>query len=342
MFKKILQIIVLSCLFLAIVSLFDKTLAVSIMFIVFLTATTFLILKKTGFKTKTIYILFLIAFSIHLGTVFFIHYTGFQPFSGGAGDYSEYDVIARQISERIIQGNFSLQGIEYGHFYPVIIGYIYTLTLPQAFIGQIFNAWLVALLVIFIYLIVLEIGGSKKDALLAGLVVSIYPSLLFFGSLLLKDVLVGLLALIVLFLIFKVLKDFSWPKFLIFYIFLGALIHFRIYIGFAAIITFVVCWFIFSNIKIKKRLIYGILFIFLLGFLPNYSGGQGAGQGYYGTNVLKVLLNPGTITQYREFFSISNPKISSITEPSVADEPSVATEPSVADEPKPSGFTDNP
>src|SRR3989344_341014 len=74
----LITIIISSYLFLAAVSLFDKTLAVGVVFIVFLTATTFLILKKIGFKTKTVYILFLIAFLIHIGTVFFVHYTGLK------------------------------------------------------------------------------------------------------------------------------------------------------------------------------------------------------------------------------------------------------------------------
>ena len=306
-------IVVLIFLFLATFFLFDKALFAGVALIALLTAVTFLILKKIGFKTKTIYALFLIALSIHLGAVLFFHYANFQPFSGGAGDYSEYDVLAQQISERLRQGNFSLRGIDYGHFYPVIIGYIYTLTLPKAFIGQMFNAWLVALLVIFVYLIAIEIGGSEKQSFLAGLIVSIYPSLLFFGSLLLKDALVALLCSIVLLLILKLLKAFSWKKFLILYIFLTALTHFRLYIAFAAVLTFIICWFLFSNLKIKKRLIYGVIFIFLMGFLPNYSGGQGAGQGYYGINFIKVFLNRNTITQYRELFSIPNPKISPIT-----------------------------
>ncbi|MEK7540621.1 MAG: hypothetical protein AAB529_00045 [Patescibacteria group bacterium] len=362
----LLTIIISSYLLLTIVSLFDKTLAMGIIFIVFLTSVVFSIFKKIGFKTKTIYTLFLIALLIHLGTVFFIHYIGFQPFSGSAGDYSEYDVIARQISERIRQGNFSVQGLDVGHNYPVILGYIYILTLPQALIGQMFNAWLIALLVVFVYLIVMEIGGLKKEAFLAGLIVSIYPSLLFFGSLLLKDALVALSFSIVLLLILKLLKAFSWPKFIIFYVALSALFHFRLYIACAAVLTFIACWFLFSNLKIKKRLIYGVIIIALLGFLPNISGGTSNGAGYFGINFMKAFLNQKMITYYREFLAVANPEIPPAVESPVTVEPSAAAKPSVATkppatvkpsatvessvtvkptataEPKPSGFTDNP
>ena len=290
-----------------ILALLDTVLAIGVAFIVFLTVIAFLILKKAGFENKTIYTLFLIALLIHLGMVFFIYYANFQPFSGSAGDYSEYDIIAQQVSGRINQGNFSLQGLDVGHFYPVILGYIYTLTIPHALIGQMFNAWLVALLVIFIYLIAKEIGGSEKEAFLAGLIVSIYPSLLFFGSLLLKDALVVLLCSIVMLLILKLLKEFSWLKFLILYIFLGALFHFRIYIACAVLLTFVISWFLFSNLKMKKRLIYGIIIVILLGFLPNISNGSSNGSGYYGINFMRVFLDRKMITYYRELLSIPNP-----------------------------------
>lgn len=323
----LLTIIILSCLFLAALSLFDKTLAVGVIFIVFLTAVTFSILKKIGFKTKTIYTLFLIALFIYLGTVLFVHYAHFQPFSGGAGDYTTYDSLGKEISERVHQGNFSLQGVGYENFYSVIIGYIYALTLPEGLIGRMFNAWIVALLVIFVYLTVLEMGGSEKEGFFAGLMASIYPSLLFFGSLLGKDALSALLSLITLFLILKLLKVFSWPRFFVFYIFLAALINLRIYIGYAVLLTFIICWSLFSSLIFKKKLLYAFIIIILLGFLPQVF----AGQGYYGINFMKAFLNRDTITYYRELVSIPNPKISADTGFPVYDEPA-ASEP-VAPEP---------
>ncbi|MBU4274586.1 hypothetical protein KKE19_02110 [Patescibacteria group bacterium] len=328
--EKIFLITIAILLSAAIIGLFDRTLAVGIIFIALLTGITFLVFKKIGFRTKTIFALFLIALSVYLGAVLFVYYAHFQPFSGGFGDYTEYDSLARDIVQRVHHGDFSLQGIGYETFYTVVIAYIYALILPEPLIGQMFNAWLVALLVIFVYLIVLEMGGSKKEGFFAGLMVSIYPSLLFFGSLLGKDAFAVLLFSITLFLILKVLKKFSWIKFLTLYISLIAITNVRIYVSCALILTFIICWFIFSGIKIKRRLIYGLVMIFLLGFLFNISGGQGVGAGYYGINFMKFFLNREMINYYRELVSIPNPKISPITGFPVYDEP-VVSEPLVSE-----------
>ena len=64
----------------------------------------------------------------------------------------------------------------------------------------------------------LEINGSKKLALLVGLIISIYPSYLYFGSILLKDTVVIPLVLAGMLLLIKMLKSFTVWKFLIFFI----------------------------------------------------------------------------------------------------------------------------
>jgi len=293
-----------------IVDVFDRPLAVGIVFIASLSAITLLILRKIGLCTKTICALFFIALIIHLGAVIFVSYSNFQPFSGGRGDYLEYGTIAQEVAQRVQHGNFSLQGISYGHFYPAIIGYIYALTMPEVLIGQMFNAFLAALLAIFVYFIVREMRGSEKEGFVSGLLTIFYPSLLFFGSLLLKEVLAALICSIALLLILKIINKFSWTRFALLYASLLGLIHFREYIGFAAIITFIVCWFIFSNLKIRKRLVYGAIFVVLLGFLPIISAGEGTGSGYYGVNFFKAYLNRNTITHFREELSIPSPNIS--------------------------------
>jgi len=125
--------------------------------------------------------------------------------------------------------------------------------------------------------------------------VAIYPSYVFFGSLLLKDGLVVSLVLTGLFLTLKLIKNFFWRNFLIFYIVLGAVIHFRFYVGYALLFTFILCWLLLCKLNLKKKLIYGIIIIFLLGFLPQFLG-----HDYYGSKTIKGYLNPKTITFYRE------------------------------------------
>jgi len=294
--SKYQKLIISVILCLVIISFFDKILAIGFIFISFLCVITFLIINRNKEQAKTLGLLFLIALLIHVAAVLFIYYANFQPFSGGRGDYTHYNSIAQEISNRLHQGNFSLQGTDVKHYYPVIVGYIYAFTVPEMLVGQLFNAWLVALCVIFIYLIVIEIGGSKKQGFFVGLIVSVYPSLLFFGSLLLKDALAVLLCIIGLLLMLKLIRRFFWSKFLLFYIVLGCSIHLRFYVGYALLLCFILCWLMFSNLKAKKRLVYAVLIIFVLGFLPQIA----AGQGYYGRKFLKSYLNTERITFYRE------------------------------------------
>ncbi len=305
--KKFLVSIILFIITITVIAFFDKTLVVGIIFIGFLTLITFLVLFKIGMKSKALVLLLLIGLLIHFGAVLFIHYAHFQPFSGGLGDYMEYDYQAQEIAQRVHQGNFSLEGLDIGHYYPVIIGYIYAFTLPEMLIGQLFAVWLAAISVLLVYLIVLEIGGSKKQAFLIGLIVAIYPSYLFWGSLLLKDTLVVPLVLGGLLLTLKLIKNFLWRNFVIFYIVLGAVIHFRFYVGYAVLFTFIPCWLLLSKLNLKKKFIYGVIMIFLLGFLPQFSG-----YGYYGFKPVKQFLNPKTITHYREVAYV--PLSSSVTE----------------------------
>lgn len=289
--KKNQRFILYSSIILAAASFFDKILFAALIFIAFLCAIVFYFIKNK----KVLCWLFLIAFLVHLSAVFFIYYFHFEPF-GGAGDYIEYNLTAQKLSEKIRQGDFSLEGIELSHNLPVIIGYIYAFSYSNMLLGQIFNAWISAILVVFIYLIVVEMGGSEKQGFFTGLAANFYPSLLFFGSLLLKDALVVLLSLVSLFFILKLLKNFSLGKFLIFYFVLGSLIHFRIYVGYAALLVFLICWMLFSNLKLKKRAVYFIVMIPFLGFLPQIF----AGQSYFATGFLSRYLNKETITYYRE------------------------------------------
>lgn len=288
------KIILFILIALGLISFLDKALAVGLLLVLFLCLITFLILLKIGIKDKELYLIFLIALLIHLAAALFIYYTEFQPFGGGA-DYDGYNKTAIEIAQRFKQGNFSLQGLHFKHYFALVIGIIYTLALPEMIVGQLFTVWLTAISVLFAYLIIREINGSKKWAFLIGLIVCIYPSYLYFGSLLLKDTLVVPLVLSALFLFIKMLKNFSWKNFLIFYIILTCSIHFRFYIGYALLFSFIFCWFLVSTLNLKKRVIYGIVIVFLLGF-----SSQVLGYGYYGAKTLKTYLKPETIIIYRE------------------------------------------
>lgn len=311
--RKFLIGIILFITAIGIIAFFDKVLTIGIILISFLTLITFLVLFKIGMKSKALVLILLIGLLIHFGAVLFIHYAHFQPFSRGGGDYTEYQWQAQEIAQRVHQGNFSLEGLSISHYYPVIIGYIYTLTIPEMLIGQLFAVWLAAISILLVYLIVLEIGGTEKQAFLIGLIATIYPSYLFYGSLLLKDTLVVPLVLAGLLLTLKLIKNFFWRNFLIFYIILGAVIHFRFYVGFAVLFTFIPCWLLLSKLNLKKKFIYGVIIIILLGFLP-----QLLGHGYYGFKTTEPFLNPEVITIYREVnYASLSPSIVEVPETQV-------------------------
>ena len=304
------RVVIISVIFLSLFALIDRTLAIGVILFTFLVSVTLFFIDKVKERetAKILTLLFLIVFLIHALFVVAIHYTKFQPFSEGRGDFNEYHSVARQISERVRSSNFSLKNFDefpnLVNYYPVIVGYLYLLTTPNMLMGQLLNAWIVALIAIFIFFIVKELGRSEKEGLLVGLMAGVYPSLLFYGSLLLKDALVVLLAIIGLLLSLKIIKNFSWKIFLIFYLTLIGTAHLRFYVAYALVLNFIIFWSIFSRLKIKNKIICLMIMIVLFGFLP-FSALDGKTQGYMGLKAVNNFLNPQTIASYRDLALIN-------------------------------------
>ena len=280
----------------ALTSFLDKALAIGLFLLFLLFLFLFLILWKIGIREKQLYVAIIVVALIHLTVVLFIYYAEFNPFGGGA-DYEGYHSIGTEIAQRFTQGNFSLEGLRINHYFPVVVGVLYALTMPEMLIGQLFSVWLTIITILFVYLLIREINGSKRSAFWISLLIGVYPSYLFFGSLLLKEMVVVPLSLIGLWLIIKIMKEFSWKYFAIFFIITSALINFRLYIGFTLLLTFIICWFLISGVVWKKRIIQGVIMITLLGFTLQFSG-----HGYYGITAIEHFLNPKTIVNYREVF----------------------------------------
>ena len=300
--KEILYSIIGVAIAYCVLGFFNKALAVGLLLLLALSAATMFGMVKAGLKDKKVYILFLIALAVHLAAVLFIYYGHFKPFGGGA-DYEGYNQIAIELASRFSHGNFSLAGLYTNHFFPILIGAIYMITVPAMIVGQLFTVWLAALSIVLVYLLVREVGGTQKTALLAGLLVSIYPSYLYFGSILLKDTLVAPFVLAGMLVIIKMAKHFSWVKFLIFFILLTCLINLRFYIGYALMLSFIVSWPLLSAFPLKKKVTYWIMMVVLLGFSSKI-----VGNGYYGFNSFKEHLNEESITYYREVvYSVNSP-----------------------------------
>jgi 4-amino-4-deoxy-L-arabinose transferase-like glycosyltransferase len=296
--EKILLTILGALIVSFILNIFDNILLMGFIFCALLAFCTSLFLVKVKVMNKGLFLLFSLIFLFHIIIVLFVYYANFQPFGNGLGDFVGYDQNAKIIYSRLHNGDFSVGGLEStSHYYAVLLGYIYFFTAPSMLIGQLFNAWLSALISVLAYFIVIEIFGKNKYALLVGVIVALYPSLLFFGSLLLKDALITFLSLVAVLLIIKLIKNFSYGFFAIFYLISGLIFHFRFYIGFAVIFTFVISWLIFYNFDIKKKFIYVLIFIALFGFLPQVFMIDRAG--YWGNILFKQYLNQKTISYYR-------------------------------------------
>jgi hypothetical protein len=230
---------------------------------------------------------------VHLIAVLVI-YMGFRPVGGGA-DYELYDEVATKLYNRFWTGDFSLGGLFLGHGFSVIISILYILFYPSMILGQFFMLWFFVLSLLFVYMIALEISNSTKIAFWTGFIIIFYPSYLYFGSLLLKDPIIIPAILLALLLAIKMLKNFSWAKFAIFFAALTAVIQLRFYIGYALLLGFLISWFLASNFILGKRIKYGIILFILLGFSPLILG-----NGYYGFNDLRGFLNFNSITFFRE------------------------------------------
>ncbi len=282
---------------------FDKALLVGLVFVGVLIILTFLTLKKYNLLDKRVSIAFWFGFLIHFILALLMYYANFHPL--GQGDFVLYHQIAENVANRIHSGVFYLDGLNYLHYYPVLIGAIYSFTIPKMIIGQILSAWLAGISVLLAYFLMIEIGSSKKMAFLVSAIICFYPSFVYFGSLMLKDTVILPLVLSGLLLCVRMFKNYEPLKFFSFFIILTFIIHLRFYVGFALMFSFIICWFLISNLKIKKRIAYGFIFIFILGFSPYIIG-----YGYYGLTPLKGYLNKETIITYREIVYAPTPAIS--------------------------------
>lgn len=284
-------------------SFFDLALAMAILLLVCLSVAAFWVFLKLGLKDKEIYWLFLIILLIHLTVVIFIYYYHFYPFGGRDGDQSKYHLIASELSTKFRQGDFSIEGfnkiyntkIDVPNFYPIFVGILYALTTNSIIVGEAANVWFVALSIIFLYLIVKEIGGSKHSAFLIGLTAGVYPSYLYFSSLLLRDAIITCFSILSLLMIIKLVKSFSWAKIFILLLSIGAALHFRFYIGLVLLLTLFFSWF-FLKLNLKQKIGYGLIVLVLLGFVPQIF----ARQGYFGIDFFKKFLKLETVMLLRE------------------------------------------
>jgi len=119
----------------------DESLGVHIALLGCLYAATVLVMRHFGLNEKNLHSLFLLTVAIRFGIVIFLHYSQIYPF-GGARDDWFYHRVAVSIAERFRQGDISLAGLGVFHWYPVFLGGLYTVTLPEMLVGKATVVWL--------------------------------------------------------------------------------------------------------------------------------------------------------------------------------------------------------
>ncbi len=272
-----------------------------------LSAGFLLLLKRLNLFSPALFLLFGIALSVHMGAALFVHYAEFYPFGGGEGDQPLYHGSAVTIAADFQQGIFSAERIgqvlssyRMQHWYPVLVGILYTVTIPALIVGKMMSVWFACVAVALVFLISREIGVSEKGAFGAGLIGVVYPSLLYFGSLLLREGAVVAAVLLASLLLLKLIKAFSWRNFIFLYVALLALVHLRFYVGFIVLFVMAFSLAVCQQGPWKKRVAQTVIAVLLLGSIP-----QAFGYGYYGIEKFSPFLRLDKIKLYREIAYIA-------------------------------------
>ncbi|MBM3206358.1 MAG: hypothetical protein FJZ43_01930 [Candidatus Staskawiczbacteria bacterium] len=255
---------------------FNLALVLAIGFVFILLIILFSLLFYLNIRDKNVYIVALVVFLIHMvfAMVFYVlnYHTSIRIFGGGA-DFDLYQNNAIEFANRLRHGIFSVEGLYLRHYFAIIMGFIYFITIPDPVVGQMFTVFTSVCSAVLLYLLIVEIGGSRKWAYWITIISSFYASYAIFGSVLLKEIFVIPLILLSLLILIKLFKKFSLVYFIWLFIVITAIIHFRFYIGFALMFTFVICCFLISKMSLRNKVGLSII----IGLAPAIMG-----FGYFG------------------------------------------------------------
>lgn len=244
--------------------------------------------------------LLLISLFLHLAAAVFIYSARVYPFGGGEGDQLFYHRAALQISENFREGDFSLSHIKeelakesMDQSYPVFVALFYTITGPNKIVGQFVSLGFFLLSLVALYFVMKELGIAETWRFRVGIIASLYPSYLYFSSMLLKESMVVFLFLLALLFSLKLMKNFSWKLITLLFIVFFLLFHFRFYVGAAALGGIVVSFLFSQSLTLKKKIAYGFILLAIIGFLPFL-----AGKGYFGISEVRSFLEPSRLADY--------------------------------------------
>lgn len=274
----------------------DEALGVHLALLGCLYAATVLVMRRLGLNERNLHSLFLLTVAIRFGIVIFLHYSQIYPFGGERDDWF-YHRIGVALAERFRQGNFWLGGLGEFPWYPVFLGGLYAVTVPEMLVGKATVVWLAGISAILLYSIMRALGGSEKRAFVVGFLgCNFYPSYVFYGSLLRKDTLVIPLALSGILIIVKLVAHFRWRMFFLFMVVSGLLMTLRIYAGFVLALALFLSWLLASwRSRPGQTIVYGLVMVLVWGCAAKVMG-----YGFMGIRATRKLLNPEFISHFRE------------------------------------------
>ncbi len=236
-------------------------------------------LKPKTFEKKLLVSALIIRIGWVIFSYFFYNFMTGKPFEFESADAFFYHNLAIRLSNNILTGSFSFQGLvnEIGladSGYPVYLAFLYTVTGKSIIIARLIKAILSSFMCILVYRLAVRNFGESTGRITAILTL-LMPNLIYYCGLHLKEVEMVFLAVAFLERVDYILRSKIFNFVNIFIIFLLAIILFAFRTVLGAVVVFsLISAIIFSTTKIfgwQKRIVIGIWVILAIAL---FGGGQ--------------------------------------------------------------------
>ncbi|NQV88104.1 MAG: hypothetical protein HQ402_00925 [Parcubacteria group bacterium] len=229
-----------------------------------------------------------------------MHLGGLNPIQNPDKDWLLYHNSGLEIYKHISEGPFFLaisDSFFHYRFFSLLIGLLYTITLPTPIMTLLLNAILSALTIVFLYALSRSVGVTRQSAIVIGAIGSLYPSFLIFANIPLKEALVLSLAFGALLCLIQTTK-IQYSKWLLLIPFIISIPLYTLrepfwYALMGAVTVTILFW--WTNTNKIKRLGITLLFLTTASFSPILFG-----DGYAGINKLSFFATKERISYYRE------------------------------------------
>ena len=187
--------------------------------------------------------------------------------------------------------------------YPFLLAGIFTITERSVLIGKILNVFINALIIYFSILTVYELGKSikldnrsiRRAANWSGLLLTFYPSQIFYSTQLVKDpplIFMGTLCLYFSVLFLQRKQQYALFGFIPVFL---ALFSLRPYAAIAIILSLVLYLLFIWNVRIQKKMLVVAILLLLCAVVP-----YGLGKGIFASNYWVSFLDPQNLSEFRE------------------------------------------